>query len=273
MRYCPVVTKERTSIPAALAVQVLYEADRTCCVCRVNRQVQIHHIDEDPSNNTNENLAVLCLLCHDETQIRGGFARKLGAGLVRMYRDSWQGAIRLKLNPEIDESRRIFVAEVLQDVIQRCYAWRDGFCYMAAPKDQRWEGDAWTRAAELVPQTFDAVTYHQLVPMFKTGIESVKVVLDRAQLYGADVLPFDIRTLLLRARRQLDRDSQIYSGFLADYEKYAIKYKESQDRYYAGLFQGMLDLLRDIVDRCAARQQEVLGDIQLHEEPPEDDGY
>jgi Protein of unknown function (DUF3298) len=82
--------KSRIEIPQAIAAQVLFAADRTCCVCREKRrQVQIHHIDENPANNTIENLSVLCLECHHATQIRGGFDRKLDAAQIALYRDDW----------------------------------------------------------------------------------------------------------------------------------------------------------------------------------------
>lgn len=51
--------------------------------------MQIHHIDENPSNNALSNLAVLCFDCHRETQISGGFDRKLDAGQVILYKDDW----------------------------------------------------------------------------------------------------------------------------------------------------------------------------------------
>jgi hypothetical protein len=73
-----VIKKCRTEIPSEIAAQVLFESDRTCCVCRVpGRPIQIHHIDDDPSNSPADNLAVLCFDCHRDTQIRGGFDRKL----------------------------------------------------------------------------------------------------------------------------------------------------------------------------------------------------
>jgi hypothetical protein len=51
--------------------------------------VQIHHVDEDPSDNTFANLAVLCLECHNQTQVSGGFGRKLTDALVIKYREEW----------------------------------------------------------------------------------------------------------------------------------------------------------------------------------------
>jgi hypothetical protein len=55
-------------------------ANNTCCRCRTpGRPIQIHHIDGDPANNAEENLAVLCLDCHDDTLVTGGFGRSLNA--------------------------------------------------------------------------------------------------------------------------------------------------------------------------------------------------
>ncbi len=80
----------RTPIPDPVAVEILFTQDHTCCVCNERgKQVQIHHIDENPSNHLLENLAVLCFDCHDRTQQKGGFGRKLSANEVRRYRDDW----------------------------------------------------------------------------------------------------------------------------------------------------------------------------------------
>lgn len=82
--------KSRETIPSEVAARVLFLSDRTCCVCRIRgKPVQIHHIDGDPSNNSLQNLAVLCFDCHRDTQIRGGFDRKLDADQVILYRDDW----------------------------------------------------------------------------------------------------------------------------------------------------------------------------------------
>lgn len=84
------MAKQRVEIPRDVAAGVLFRTDRTCCVCNVQgKPVQIHHIDEDPSNNIDENLAVLCFDCHRETQISGGFDRKLDAEQVALYRHHW----------------------------------------------------------------------------------------------------------------------------------------------------------------------------------------
>jgi len=84
------MTKTRASIPSEVAADVMFASDSTCCVCRERgKAVQLHHIDEDPSNSVAENLAVLCLECHNQTQLSGGFGRRLTAVLVIKYRDEW----------------------------------------------------------------------------------------------------------------------------------------------------------------------------------------
>lgn len=82
--------KEKTPIPSDKAARVLFLSHRTCCVCRIPKMpMQIHHIDGNPSNHALENLAILCLVCHRDTQIRGGFDRKLDAEQIKLYRDDW----------------------------------------------------------------------------------------------------------------------------------------------------------------------------------------
>jgi hypothetical protein len=80
----------RVPIPTEIAAKVLVAHDRTCCVCQERgKRVQIHHIDENNSNNDEANLAVVCFDCHDQTMRKGGFGRGLDAAQVMQYRDEW----------------------------------------------------------------------------------------------------------------------------------------------------------------------------------------
>jgi hypothetical protein len=91
------MAKRRTPIPPATAAEVMFNHDRSCCVCRVPAgSVQIHHIDDDPTNHAIGNLAVLCLEHHEQTQVSGGFGRKLGPDDVRLNRDRWVCAVKLR---------------------------------------------------------------------------------------------------------------------------------------------------------------------------------
>lgn len=103
------MTKNRIPISANQAAEAMFASDRTCCVCNERgKTVQIHHIDEDPSNNGTENLAVLCLECHNETQIKGGFGRKLNSDLVVKYRNEWF----LRVSKRRDEADSLAVSKV-----------------------------------------------------------------------------------------------------------------------------------------------------------------
>ena len=89
------MTPRRTGIPDSIAARVLFEHDRTCCVCRKrSKPVQLHHLDEDPSHHSHDNLAVLCFDCHRDTQLRGGFDRKLDADQIVLYRADWLELVR-----------------------------------------------------------------------------------------------------------------------------------------------------------------------------------
>jgi hypothetical protein len=97
----------RVEIPPDVAAEVLFQADRTCCVCRQrSRPVQLHHIDGDPTNSVAENLAVLCFDCHRETQIHGGFDRKLDAAQVRLYKSDWNRRVEAQRTTGVQAAAR-----------------------------------------------------------------------------------------------------------------------------------------------------------------------
>src|SRR5690349_21511913 len=100
------MVKKRVPIPKVDAARVLFASDRTCCVCRASgKRVQIHHVDDDPSNNNPTNLAVLCFECHGDTQTTGGFGRQLDSEQVRLYRDDWHQIVATRRVQNYRETR------------------------------------------------------------------------------------------------------------------------------------------------------------------------
>ena len=92
-------------------------SDMTCCICHEKgKPYQIHHIDGNHDNNTVDNLAALCLLCHNDTQISGAFGRKLNKELVILYRDDWYKTVARKRtkNPGLISlnSQKIFKSDL-----------------------------------------------------------------------------------------------------------------------------------------------------------------
>lgn len=95
--------KKRTKIPEDTAGEILFQSDRTCCVCNVRgKPIQIHHIDENPDNNEIDNLSVLCLECHNDTMIKGGFGRKLESIQVIKFKKDWLERVK-KRKEKADE--------------------------------------------------------------------------------------------------------------------------------------------------------------------------
>lgn len=50
-----------------------------CEACRSTRKLVAHHVDQDPSNNTPENMQTLCKICHDGWHWK---ARKAGRSIA-----------------------------------------------------------------------------------------------------------------------------------------------------------------------------------------------
>jgi hypothetical protein len=89
--------KKRAKISTGTADAVLFEANRTCCICEESsKPVQIHHLDGNPNNNSTANLAVLCLDHHHEATVGGGLGRGLTAGQIKKYRDQWLEKVRAR---------------------------------------------------------------------------------------------------------------------------------------------------------------------------------
>lgn len=119
----------REPLPRDLEARVLFDSDSTCCVCRLGSQpVQIHHIDGDPSNNTIENLAVLCLNHHTAAHTQVRFSRNLTPELIRLHNSSWREIVRVRRGPaSADASRRALTSEVLLETSLNCHHWKTGF--------------------------------------------------------------------------------------------------------------------------------------------------
>jgi hypothetical protein len=57
------MSKQRLQVPRAIRTDLLDEFNHRCAVCGTDRP-QVHHIDENPSNNDPFNLIPLCPNCH-----------------------------------------------------------------------------------------------------------------------------------------------------------------------------------------------------------------
>lgn len=80
--------------PERVADSIMLACLRRCCVCWgldgtdvAENQLQIAHLDGDPSNTTWNNLAALCVPHHDELDVVSRQTRRLSPGEVRLHRE------------------------------------------------------------------------------------------------------------------------------------------------------------------------------------------
>ena len=83
--------KLRIEIPERISSKLLFLNRHRCCVCREPRKpVQIHHIDENPSNNDISNLAVLCVECHSTVSGNQGFGKNYSKKEIVLFKNNWE---------------------------------------------------------------------------------------------------------------------------------------------------------------------------------------
>lgn len=83
--------KTRKKLPRELEDTILYKTAKTCCVCRIPRTpVEIHHIDQNPANNVEENLIAICRNCHDEAHTKHALSKNLTAERLIEFKERWE---------------------------------------------------------------------------------------------------------------------------------------------------------------------------------------
>lgn len=85
----------RPKVPRKIEAVLMFSNDHTCCICRKEgKDVDIHHIDGDRTNNRVVNLAVLCLNCHSKVTGRRGLGRSYSTLEVKMHKRDWEYRVR-----------------------------------------------------------------------------------------------------------------------------------------------------------------------------------
>lgn len=98
----------RVNIPKKMYERLLDKNANSCCVCKkTGVGLNLHHIDGDNSNTTDENLAVLCVNEHDAhhrpTKYPSLKHLDLSADKLKEYKDKWEEFVEecKKDNPDI----------------------------------------------------------------------------------------------------------------------------------------------------------------------------
>ena len=81
----------RKAIARDLADGILMRARHRCCVCPAHRRISnIHHLDQDHSNNSPLNLVGLCSECHADAHTTSTMRRGLTTAQLYAYKTEWE---------------------------------------------------------------------------------------------------------------------------------------------------------------------------------------
>ena len=142
--------KKRVKVPRAVEAQVLFANDHTCCMCHdSSRDVLLHHINGDPSDNRPENLAVVCSECNTRIHRRSPVSKSYSAGEVRQYKRLWEDSVARKREflgvPKIRETiTEIDLSSGVERRTEREVPYLDGLALKAldvVPRVQLSEGE------------------------------------------------------------------------------------------------------------------------------------
>ena len=108
--------KRRIPIPKKTEDEVIYKCARTCCVCRIpHKPIIIHHIDEDPSNNIEANLVVLCTECHNTAHSRLYLTKNLDIRSLKFSKTYWEKEVSRRnsgYNLDSQEEKKISISRL-----------------------------------------------------------------------------------------------------------------------------------------------------------------
>lgn len=96
------MSNSRKPIPVDIETEVLMRSKRRCCLCvGLNgdlsiKQIQIAHIDHDPSNNKPKNLVAICLPHHDDYDTRRSQSKGITPEEIRQYQQKLDAILQAR---------------------------------------------------------------------------------------------------------------------------------------------------------------------------------
>jgi hypothetical protein len=254
----------RPPLSKELSAEVMFASDRTCCVCRAEKtRVQIHHIDEDPTNNAFDNLAVVCLNCHSDAHTDGAFVRNLTPELIQLYNTSWRGIAKLRLTGTQPETgQREFASEVFLEASLDCHSWKVWYMSLYRSDFPGAETgsfrDVWDAMIHLWQHEYNENLWKHFLPLFTEGVEDVQLRFDRLIQLFPDVLPYEFRSQLLRAHRELNTIRHSYLWVPDTLRRHADK--ADPNLVFNSRFSRMIELLRDVAREADRRRKLIIAD-------------
>ncbi len=164
----------RKKIPIDVETQVLVLSRRRCALCFAIDQVQdeqrgqIAHIDQNPSNDSLENLVFLCLDHHDAYDSSTSQSKGYTQDELKHYRDELYSTFRPKgvISREIGRSRLHKKRYFSEDTFK--YVWDDTYFLVAAGLVP--EGDIIPEILAMYSPDYDMRTIRPIVTIIVNGL-------------------------------------------------------------------------------------------------------
>jgi hypothetical protein len=213
------MAKKRIPIPSDIAANVMFKSDRNCCICRNEaRKTEIHHIDDDPSNNDFSNLALLCKDHHSDAHTNFAFARNLTPDLIRMYNDNWRMIVHKKLSLNGEQGLLIeYQQQVLIEIALIPHAWKNHYIilYPGQFQDSGYNslgkgGDVWDMITEVAVHQYTYDEWMKYLFLFDDIIKHVTGRLEAILMAHGEVIPIRIKLATMRTISQLDVQRSVY---------------------------------------------------------------
>jgi hypothetical protein len=214
---------KRQGISEQLKNKLLVEANHACTICG-RPCVQIHHIDGDPTNNTEDNLIVLCLAHHEEAE-KSKTGKGLSANLAPEALHEYKSRLKAGHRPSLDRPALISdVTANLQDVKDSQVIISGGDVTINSPltsnteKDDDWPASAYPSATpqlskDTPPDEFDydvfiSYSHHDerwvwdwLLPRLREA--DLRVCIDRDCFEPGAPLVTEVERAVLTSRKTL----------------------------------------------------------------------
>ena len=92
------MAKSRPPIPPEIVDKIMVQCKHKCCWCEENEATKIHHLDNNPSNNDEDNLFPCCSLCQEKIHTSTPFTRKITENELKQRRDIFYNKSHLDVN-------------------------------------------------------------------------------------------------------------------------------------------------------------------------------
>ena len=187
-------------------------------MCRVpGRKTQLHHIDEDPANNTFENLAVLCTDCHSEAHTRHAFARNLSVDVIRKYNQNWRAIVHARLSLDVGAAQNMeYQQRVLLELSLICHAWKVSYMGLypgnfAQDDSPAVAGeDIWDKMSRVAIHSYTEQEWRKYVPLFVDASNNAIACLDQLLMAHGSVVPVPLKLAVLQTNSLLRLEQQTY---------------------------------------------------------------